>query len=649
MKKVEISTKRNTLVQADFSSGKGLLANMEIVYGQNLIPKDASEFNIDYWWTKFGSWQIANGVATNPGSPYNDLRSPDILELGKRYKLTITVNRTSGDIQFYDGAGGVLLTSFSTSGIYSFEFIHVNPNSHTLAFYASSFIGSVDNIELREVLVKDTSGLGNDLNIYGSPTQGYLGSLPILNFSPAGLASTSNPTQYGYSIISRSYLTFLESIDAEFTILSLINYAGIQANVGAVTLRSNNITDAPLSAKILFGLQKDGDTSVNYIFRFGNNTLNEFDTAQPNMNIWLGTQCYAGRVKNRSMDLFKNGNKVKSRTISAVSFDINNYTLYCGYYSSTYRPLFGKAGVLFIIPKALSDTEIQSISQRLLYLANSCGVWRSQTGIAGDMTDANFVGVHSIAGGTGDLSKPNGESVALTTVDATKGIYYDSANHLLYAPLPLSPVEPIVDAKADGSKVYALSKAGLSEFSLDTFQRLSHKADAGNNIALSAIDNKYVYVTDAKSVKLSLVNPSTGRTISYTRKASGSNYIHTYFVDGIQAETKTTANRFENPSTIAFPFFVKDSKISLDAGDYIIDDLIVDSKAYDQYQLRMWAVSDKFLDSNVKTLIGGVLGFSNENIYSVDEVLSAPAAYPPELITLAKANNDPTKEVYYTE
>ena len=122
-------------------------------------------------WSAGGNWSISSGVAQiTSGSGASFLQqavAPSVLVAGKQYSVTATVSTTSGSLQprianssygssFPNGTSTQLMTAGSTT-------------SETVLFYANSWIGTLDNVSVKEA-VPDRSVKGNGLAVHGTPT-----------------------------------------------------------------------------------------------------------------------------------------------------------------------------------------------------------------------------------------------------------------------------------------------------------------------------------------------------------------------------------------------------------------------------------------------------------------------------------------------
>lgn len=98
-------------------------------------------------WTLGASWSIANGKASSNGLSNNSFSQNSILTIGKTYKLTFDLSHTSGTLLLL-GSYYETQVQFTSSNNYE---VYIVPTQTNLTFYASSFVGSIDNISIKEV------------------------------------------------------------------------------------------------------------------------------------------------------------------------------------------------------------------------------------------------------------------------------------------------------------------------------------------------------------------------------------------------------------------------------------------------------------------------------------------------------------------
>ena len=110
------------------------------------------DFATDSDWTAVGSggWTISGGSANSDGtSSASAIYQQNILEVGKIYEITFTAIITSGTVAVSAGFSGAG-QSKTASGTYT-EILTAATNDELYIKGTSNFIGSIDNISVKEV------------------------------------------------------------------------------------------------------------------------------------------------------------------------------------------------------------------------------------------------------------------------------------------------------------------------------------------------------------------------------------------------------------------------------------------------------------------------------------------------------------------
>lgn len=165
-------------------NAQGLVEDVQIL-SSNLVQngdfsQEGSElvtnggFDTDTDWSKGASWSIADGKASSNGLSNNSLsQTTPILEVGKTYKLKIDITHISGTLLLL-GAYYETQISFTESGSYD---IFIVPKVTTFSVYASSFIGSIDNVSVKEVgqnwLFQNGWNMGDGVAVYSGTVSAY--------------------------------------------------------------------------------------------------------------------------------------------------------------------------------------------------------------------------------------------------------------------------------------------------------------------------------------------------------------------------------------------------------------------------------------------------------------------------------------------
>ena len=220
-------------------------------------------------WTISGSnLSIANGKGISTGSNFGAQFKQTILQTNKTYKLTFDiVDYTSGAIGLtanYYGEQNI----FSSIGTHTADFTSLNQTE--LRLYSENFIGSIDNVSVKEVLGQEVvpdSGCGSwllepqstNLVTYSedfSQWNNYI-TTPTLNSatSPSGDVNSAKLTSTGVFgslnlTISKSSsaLNYTQSVfikGVNYSIVNLISYGSSSANRAQVSF---DLSDGSVSS-----------------------------------------------------------------------------------------------------------------------------------------------------------------------------------------------------------------------------------------------------------------------------------------------------------------------------------------------------------------------------------------------------------------
>jgi len=146
-------------------------------FGSELVTN--GDFATDSDWTKGTGWTISGGKANSDGSQtsQSNLFQTGIVPINKTYKATFTIVVTSGSMVLSIGGSNAQPT-VSSSGTYSFTSKATSGDSNFYFSANSSFVGSVDNVSVKEVL-GDQPRLNYDIS------NGVVQSCPSLLLEPA--------------------------------------------------------------------------------------------------------------------------------------------------------------------------------------------------------------------------------------------------------------------------------------------------------------------------------------------------------------------------------------------------------------------------------------------------------------------------------
>ena len=111
-------------------------------------------------------WTVNAGIAITDKANFNSVSgayiSQDILTTGKSYKLTFDItDYTSGDLTIYGGAVNTISTGYSLNAVGSYTIYFASGGLDNQIYFGNSFIGSIDNISIKEMLVNRESTATN--------------------------------------------------------------------------------------------------------------------------------------------------------------------------------------------------------------------------------------------------------------------------------------------------------------------------------------------------------------------------------------------------------------------------------------------------------------------------------------------------------
>jgi len=151
-------------------NNKGLIAHWTLgedsqTTGADLVTNGT--FDTDSDWTKGDGWTISGETANCDGSQSatSNFKQSGILSVGKRIKIIITVsNYSAGSISIGDEA--TVYNNLNSNGIYTIITTTGGANLYLAA--NSTFVGSIDNVIVKEVHLADTTGNANNGALSGS-------------------------------------------------------------------------------------------------------------------------------------------------------------------------------------------------------------------------------------------------------------------------------------------------------------------------------------------------------------------------------------------------------------------------------------------------------------------------------------------------
>jgi len=148
----------------------------------------------DDWTADALQWVVSGGKANGLGVSGFLFNTAD-LTLGNQYSVVFDItDYTSGSTKVYSGSGTDNSPYYSSVGTHSFTF---KANASNMVIYSNSFIGSIDNVSIKEVtqFVKDKSTNSNDAKLFTGKALEFNGndyvSLGSKNTSVGNLTATA--------------------------------------------------------------------------------------------------------------------------------------------------------------------------------------------------------------------------------------------------------------------------------------------------------------------------------------------------------------------------------------------------------------------------------------------------------------------------
>ena len=167
---------------------QGLVQDVQLLSGELVQNGDFEQigselvtnggFDTDSDWTKGTGWSIGSGVASCDGTQTGNtnLQQNDVFTVGNLYKITFDLTRTAGNFRLLVGSSGSS-SYYTTDGSFTLYATAVG-NAHLYIQGDSNFIGTVDNVTVKEVqgnVGTMTNQASSDL-VYSSvlPDQSFL-------------------------------------------------------------------------------------------------------------------------------------------------------------------------------------------------------------------------------------------------------------------------------------------------------------------------------------------------------------------------------------------------------------------------------------------------------------------------------------------
>ena len=181
------------LTPTAYDDGRMLSVKPAIALGEELIV-NGNFSDGSTGWTKSANWDISNSKANCSGGAAQLLYQSNILPLGTKYKLTVTVsNYSQGYLSAYGGDWDTEL--IESNGTFT---RYTKSQSVNTGFVGNGFIGSIDNVSIKEDLSGDFNFTRNS-SATRVNSQGLIEDMQILS---GDLVSNGNFSELGSELVT---------------------------------------------------------------------------------------------------------------------------------------------------------------------------------------------------------------------------------------------------------------------------------------------------------------------------------------------------------------------------------------------------------------------------------------------------------------
>ena len=184
-----------SIVTTPTAYGVGVLNSIKPAYALSLELVINGDFATDGNWVKGSGWTISGGSA-NGSNTTGDLYQENVVEVGKKYKVTYTIsNYVSGSVRVELSNNAYAGIERSANGTYTETILS---GSTTVLFDArTSFTGSIDNVSVKEVTDADFEFTRTSSATRVNPD--YL--IETVSINSANLVQNGNFSELGSDII----------------------------------------------------------------------------------------------------------------------------------------------------------------------------------------------------------------------------------------------------------------------------------------------------------------------------------------------------------------------------------------------------------------------------------------------------------------
>ena len=298
-------------------------------------------FDTDTNWTKGIGWTIGSGVATHAAGTGSDIVQAGVLEVGKRYKLSVDVTAVNATSTLYvSGVGGYLSIATNVSvGSYEIEF---TADTTDLEFRAGGpFDGSVDNISVIQIDA-DRSVNANGLIVNGTVTRS-----PVA--TGAELVAYSGFSASNY--LEQPYNSALDFGTGDFCVMGWVKTSAISDVI---------IDGRDASAQDGFVLTVNSSGYANFATYESGATSSIAGTSSVSSDVWKFI-CAVRSNSGTNLLMYVDGNLENSSSVTARDISSTSRTTRVGLSFNDSSPWAGSLALWRISATAPSPEQISRI------------------------------------------------------------------------------------------------------------------------------------------------------------------------------------------------------------------------------------------------------------------------------------------------
>jgi len=168
------------------------------------------DFDVDADWTKGTGWTISGGTANSDGTSQDPIAQTMPTVVGNTYTVSFQITAITGGavrIYAYVGASGTFteLGWYNTLGEHNVDFEFGGSNKiirfYSTSYVGSNFVGSIDNVSVRETITVSTSVINKRVLGEAAFTDGPF--LPLAGGTMTGVTQFNDHTQHGDQVQAR--------------------------------------------------------------------------------------------------------------------------------------------------------------------------------------------------------------------------------------------------------------------------------------------------------------------------------------------------------------------------------------------------------------------------------------------------------------